>query len=126
MRGPVHKYLGMTINFSVTGKVKFSMIDHVKDMLEGLPDDMTGESVMPGADHLFSVNSDAEQLNTAEAKIYHHHNTAKLLFLCVSVRGLNQTYKRRLHFCVLGYSIQMWMTTRNLVGSSDNYVQPWI
>ena len=51
LRGPVHEYLGMTIDFSVTGKVKFSMIDYIKDMLEGLPDDMTGESVTPAADH---------------------------------------------------------------------------
>jgi hypothetical protein len=84
-RGPVHEYLRMTIDLSVTGKVKFSMIDYKKDMLEGLPDDMTGESVTPAADHLFTVNADAEKLNTAEAELY-HHNTAKLLFLCKRAR----------------------------------------
>ena len=71
----------MTIDFLVTGKVKFSMIDYVKNMLEGLPDDMSGDSITPADDHLFTVNPDAEQLNTAEAKLYHHY-TAKLLFLC--------------------------------------------
>ena len=80
-RGPVHEYLGMAIDFSVTGKAKFSMIDYMKNMQEGLPDDMSGESVTPASNHFFTVNPDAEQLNTAEAKLY-HHNTAKLLFLC--------------------------------------------
>jgi len=89
-RGHVHEYLGMTIDFSVTGKVKFSMIDYIKEMLDGLPEDMTGESVTPAADHLFTVNADAEKLNTAEAEIY-HHNTAKLLFLCKRARPDIQT-----------------------------------
>ena len=51
---------------------------------------MTGESVTPAADHLFTVNADAEKLNTAEAEIY-HHNTAKLLFLCKRARPDIQT-----------------------------------
>jgi hypothetical protein len=42
-QGPVHEYLGMTIDFSCTGKVKFSMIDYIQNMLESLPDDMAGE-----------------------------------------------------------------------------------
>ena len=43
-RGKVHDYLGMTLNFSVEGKIKINMQDYIKDMLEDLPKDMNGES----------------------------------------------------------------------------------
>jgi hypothetical protein len=63
----LHKYLGMTINFSATGKVKFSMIEYIKDMLEGLPNDMAGESATLAANHFFTVlNDKVEKLNTAD------------------------------------------------------------
>ena len=32
-RGKVHKYLGMTLDFSKKGKVKVSMLDYVKDVI---------------------------------------------------------------------------------------------
>ena len=41
-RGKVHEYLGMTIDFSVKGKVKFTMVGNVKNMLDELPADMSG------------------------------------------------------------------------------------
>jgi hypothetical protein len=52
-RGKVHEYLGMTIDFSTPGKVKFSMIDYIQNMLNELPEDMDGESATPAANHLF-------------------------------------------------------------------------
>ena len=33
-RGKVHVYLGMTIDYSTEGKVRFSMIDYIKDILD--------------------------------------------------------------------------------------------
>ena len=43
----VHDYLGMTINFSDPGKVKFTMINYIKCLLDEAPDDMNGISPMP-------------------------------------------------------------------------------
>ena len=42
-RGKVHEYLGMTIDFSEKGKVKFTMYDYISDMLEELLEDTKTE-----------------------------------------------------------------------------------
>jgi hypothetical protein len=77
-RGKVHEYLGMTIDFLVPGKVRFSMIDYVKNMLDALPEDMSGEAPTPALLHLFDVNDTAEKLDDGTSKMF-HHNTAKNL-----------------------------------------------
>ena len=68
-RGKVHDYLGMTIDYSIPGKVIIHMDDYVKAILN--------EAV----NHLFDVNPDAESLDMAQAELF-HHLMAKLLFLC--------------------------------------------
>jgi hypothetical protein len=84
-RGKVHEYLGMTIDYSEKGKVKFTMIDYIKGMLDELPGDMEGTVTTPASSHLFDVNDDAEKLSDAMSEMF-HHNTAKLLFLCKRAR----------------------------------------
>ena len=79
--GKVHKYLGMTIDYSDKGKVKFTMIDYIKGMLDELPGDMEGTVTTPASSHLFDVNDNAEKLYDAMGEMF-HHNTAKLPFLC--------------------------------------------
>ncbi|CAJ1929599.1 unnamed protein product [Cylindrotheca closterium] len=37
VRGEIHRYLGMTLDFSVKGKLKIRMDDYVKNMLEDFP-----------------------------------------------------------------------------------------
>ena len=80
-RGKVHEYLGMTISYDIPGKVQISMKDYIKNMLDELPTDMSGESVTPAGNHLFQVNAQGTKLDE-ETAILFHHNTAKLLFLC--------------------------------------------
>ena len=85
-RGKVHEYLGMTIDFSEKGNVKFTMIDYIQEMLDEQPDNMdVGESVTAAAEHLFTVDEDGTKLNTADSTIF-HHMTAKLLFLSKRAR----------------------------------------
>jgi hypothetical protein len=81
-RGKVHEYLGMTIDYSEKGKIKFSMIDYVQNMLDGLP--------VAASNHLFEVNPEATKLDTATSDMF-HHNTTKLLFLCKRARPDTQT-----------------------------------
>ncbi len=45
--GKVHDYLGMTINYSEDGKVRFSMIDYIDGLLDEAPEDMAGTAVTP-------------------------------------------------------------------------------
>ena len=62
-RGKVREYLGMVIDFSIRGKVMFTMIDYIKDMLrdlpKDLPKDMDGTAPTPAASHLFEVDESA-------------------------------------------------------------------
>jgi hypothetical protein len=81
-RGKVHDYLGMTIDYSEEGKVRFSMIDFIDGVLSEVPADMTtGVSVTPAAAHLFDINPSAEPLNKDDAEMF-HTMVAKLLYLC--------------------------------------------
>ena len=41
--GKLHDYLGMVIDYTTPGKVRFTMNDYVENMLSELPDDMGGE-----------------------------------------------------------------------------------
>jgi hypothetical protein len=90
-RGKVHDYLGMTIDYSTKGKVKFIMTDYITEMLDESPDDMGGESPTPAGDHLFTINmTNPEPLNMEKADEF-HRIVAKLLFLCKRARPDIQT-----------------------------------
>jgi hypothetical protein len=85
-RGLMHDYLGMTIDYSYQGQVRFTMFDYIANMLDALPDNMKGESATPAGAHLFQINEDdLTLLDNAEAVMF-HHNTAKLLFLAKRAR----------------------------------------
>jgi hypothetical protein len=83
-------YLGMTLDFTVPGTVKFTMTDYIKGMLEVLPADMDGEAATPAANHLFEVSPKPMLLDESKADMF-HHNVAKLLFLCKQARPDIQT-----------------------------------
>ena len=89
-RGKVHEYLGMIIDYSVPGKIMFTMIDYIKSMLSELPKDMDGTAPTPAASHLFEVDESATKLDE-DVSIMYHHNTARLLFLCKRARPDTQT-----------------------------------
>ena len=97
-RGKVHEYLGMTIDFSVKGKVKLTMMKHIENMLTELPVDMSGTVRSPRASHLFDVNDDAENLN-AELPDFFITVWPSFCF-CASAPG--QIYKPQSRFCAPG------------------------
>ena len=90
--GRIHEYLGMTIDYTVRGKVRFSMIDYLQDIIEHLPDYLKSNrsSCTPAADHLFEVNSKATKLSRDKAEDFHHY-VAKLLFAAKRARPDLQT-----------------------------------
>ena len=80
--GKIHDYLGMTINYSMPGKVTFSMPDYVEGLIHETPDELlSGQANTPAANHLFDVNDNATKLDEERVDIY-HHLTVKLLYLC--------------------------------------------
>ena len=85
-RGRVHEYLGMTIDFSCEGKVKFTMIGYIDNIFQDLPDDMRGHANTAASNRLFETNTeDPNLLDKAEAELF-HHRTAKLLYLSKRAR----------------------------------------
>ena len=85
-RGKSHKYLGMDIDFGEPGKVRFSMVDYIQELLAEAPSDlMKGLSTTPAANYLFNTRDGAELLGAEDAVMY-HHLTAKLLYLSKRTR----------------------------------------
>jgi len=89
-RGDLHDYLGMTIDYSVDGKVSIRMDDYVENMLLELPSDLSGSAATPAANHLFTVSDKADRLDSVRADLF-HSTTAKILFLCKRARPDVQT-----------------------------------
>jgi hypothetical protein len=69
-RGKVHKYLGMTIDYSIEGKVKISMKKYIDEVLDEAPDNMDGETATPAANHLFTVSNQPDPLDEAESSSF--------------------------------------------------------
>ena len=80
-RGKIHDYLGMTLDFSIDGKVQIRMEEYIRNMLTELLEDMDGMATTPATEHLFKVNETPTYLDENEAMFF-HHNMVKLLFLC--------------------------------------------
>ena len=90
-RGPVHEYLGMTIDFSRPGTVQFHMKAFIDDLIaETPPELLKGMAASPGGQHLFTVNEDCPKLSEKQAELF-HHLTAKLLYLSKRTRPDIQT-----------------------------------
>ena len=90
-RGPVHDYLGMTIDYCDKGKVKFTMLDYIDQLINKMPLELTsGSSATPAGNHLFNVDPKAKSLPAEKAELF-HHLTAKLLYLCKRTRPDLQT-----------------------------------
>jgi hypothetical protein len=84
-RGKIHDYLGMTIDYSEDGKVKFMMPDYVEGILDEAPSEMDGIAVTPAGPNLFTVKADEIKLDDEDADVF-HRLTAKLLYLCKRAR----------------------------------------
>jgi hypothetical protein len=81
-RGNIHKYLGMTLYYSVPGQVKIKMLDCVNEILDAFDKAEPrggGTKTSAAPDSLFKVDEDCEKL--AQAKVVEFHNlVAKTLY----------------------------------------------
>ena len=90
-RGPVHEYLGMTIDFSRPGTVQFHMKAFIDDLIAETPSELLkGMAASPAGQHLFNVNENCPKLSKEQAELF-HHLTAKLLYLSKRTRPDIQT-----------------------------------
>ena len=86
-RGKTHEYLGMTMDFSVPGEVKITMIPYTKEIIQLFSqfDSSESKANTPAAEHLFKVNLDTKQLPQHQATVFHNF-VAKCLFLTKRAR----------------------------------------
>ena len=85
--GEVHDYLGMTIDYSTKGKVRFTMFDYLHEILENMPDSLKTNrgAATPAADHLFDTQDDGALLDKERAELFHSY-TAKPSFAAKRAR----------------------------------------
>ena len=85
-RGKLHEYLGMTIDYSEKGKVKFRMDDYVEKMIEEFPVKLksTDTAMSPASNSLFEIGN-SKLLAKDRANIFHTF-VAKALFLSKRAR----------------------------------------
>ena len=99
-RGKVHKYLGMTLDFTTKGQVEISMIDYVKEVIEAWdkvsqPADDEFTTVLSkrarkakktaAPEDLFKIDEDATKLDTKMSTAF-HNIVAKALYLVKRAR----------------------------------------
>jgi hypothetical protein len=77
--GLIHDYLGITIDYSESDKLKFTMYDYLEDILDEMPDNMNGTAPTPASANLFDVDEDSALLNEKQSDFF-HRTTARLLF----------------------------------------------
>jgi hypothetical protein len=81
-RGKIHKYLGMTLDYTVPGQVKITMLDYVNEILAAFNKAEPkggGTKTSAAPDSLFKVDEDCDKL--AQYKAVEFHNlVAKTLY----------------------------------------------
>jgi hypothetical protein len=80
-RGLVHEYLGMTLDYTVKGEVKITIVDYLKGVIGYFPEAIDGTAPTAASEHVFNVRPDEERvlLEEERARAF-HHAVAQLLF----------------------------------------------
>ena len=81
-RGKVHKYLGMTLDYTVRGRVKITMFDYVNEILTAFDKAEpkgAGTKTSAAPENLFTVDEDCEKLPPNKA-VEFHNLVAKTLY----------------------------------------------
>jgi hypothetical protein len=71
----IHKYIGMTLDYSVPGQVKIKMLDYVDEILAAFDKAEPkggGTNTSAAPDSLFKVDEDCEKI--AQVKVVEFHN----------------------------------------------------
>lgn len=70
--GKVHDYLGMTIDYSVPGKVVFTMFDYLEDIIVEAPAELKkGRSAYLANEKLFKLPEVSAQLSDQKSDLFH-------------------------------------------------------
>jgi hypothetical protein len=81
-RGKVHEYLGMTLDYTVRGRVMISMFGYIDEIIaswEKVEPKCTGTKTSAAPENLFTVDEDCEKL-PADKVVAFHNIVAKTLY----------------------------------------------
>ena len=87
--GKIQKYFGMTLDYSVSGQVKITVIEYLMEILsafEKVDPKATGTKTSAAPDNLFVVNEETKKLSTEKA-VQFHNLVAKLLYATKHARS---------------------------------------
>jgi hypothetical protein len=85
VRGKVHDYLAMIMDFTQDGALRLDMKYYIKGMLEDFPYDVKATTVTPWTEKLLKVQQDAKKLEEERRSIFHTF-VMKAMFLCKRAR----------------------------------------
>jgi hypothetical protein len=85
VRGKLHDYLAMNLDYQIPGVVKVNMVNYVKGMIEDFPEEIENSSC-PWNNNLFKVDQKSPTLSKKQAEEFHTF-VAKGLFLCKRARS---------------------------------------
>lgn len=85
VRGKIHDYLGMVLDYTKEGELSVTMIDYIKMILRDIPDDMKGIAATPATNHLFQINENPVYLTEERSNLFVHF-VMQLLYLSQRAR----------------------------------------
>ena len=84
-KGPVHNFIKIKLNFSVSGKLKINVVEYIQNIINNFK---KLEYILPKlvnitiADHLFKINPECPKLNQKNKKFYMF-----TVFFCIKETG---------------------------------------
>jgi hypothetical protein len=85
VRGKVHDYLAMIMDYTQDGALKIDMKYYIKGMLDDFPYEVKPVKVAPWTERLLKVNDDYDKLEEQRRSVFHTF-VMKAMFLCKRAR----------------------------------------
>jgi hypothetical protein len=85
VRGKIHDYLAMILDFSIPGAMKLDMIYYIKQMIKDFPYEIKTITTNPWTEKLFKVDKESKKLDEKRRAILHTF-VMKAMFLCKRAR----------------------------------------
>jgi hypothetical protein len=85
VRGKVHDYVAMIMDFTQEGALKIDMRYYIKGMIEEFPYEIKPRTTAPWTEKLLKVQEDSKKLDEKQRSIFHTF-VMKAMFLCKRAR----------------------------------------
>mmetsp|Transcript_9094 Transcript_9094/g.12925 ORF Transcript_9094/g.12925 Transcript_9094/m.12925 type:complete len:274 (-) Transcript_9094:680-1501(-) len=79
-RGTKHSLLGINIEFKSGSTLNIDTSDHLKETIQGFPDDIPPPKHSPADKEIFAVNKNSPRLNEKQANVF-HSTCAKFMWI---------------------------------------------